>query len=124
MYRAQSKAFGVDAKKASAAVQELETWIGTHPDNPLLALQWMLIADVRYYPLRDYVAAAKAMVAAEKAGLPESVQRDQCWWKTANFALLAKDRELARGYLEKLEALESSAFKAVARDKLAELDKR
>jgi len=124
LYRAQSKAFGAEADKAAAAVQELETWIGTHPDNPLLALQWMLIADVQYYPLKNYAAAAGAMVAAEKAGLPESVLRDQCWWKTANFAMLALDRELARWYLEKLVALESSAFKAVARDKLAELDKR
>jgi hypothetical protein len=124
LYRAQSKGFGADSGKASAAVQELQSWIGTHPDNPLLALQWMLIADVQYYPLKNYAAAAAAMVAAEKAGLPESVLQDQCWWKTANFALLANDRALAEAYLKKLVLLETSAFKAVARDKLAELDKR
>lgn len=121
LYRAQAQAFTMDAAQAQTAVDQLRAWIGKHPANPLCALQWMLIADINYHPLGDYEAAVRALVAGEAAGLPSSVLVDQYWWKTANLARLAGDKPLARHCLGKILELETSAFKAVACDLLAEM---
>mgnify|MGYP006299748217 CR=1 FL=1 len=118
LYRAQSQAFAMAPEKSRRAIDALKVWLEKHPDNPLAAVQWMLIADISYYPLKDYANAAKSMIMAEKAGLPSSVLLDEFWWKTANFALLAGDTGLARAYLEKIIGLDASGFIAPARDKL------
>ncbi len=121
LYRAQSQAFAMAPEKSRRAIVDLEDWLGRNPDNPLAAVQWMLIADISYYPLKDYANAAKSMIMAEKAGPPSSVLLDEFWWKTANFALLAGDTDLARTYLEKIIRLDASGFIAPARDKLGQL---
>ncbi len=123
LYRAHSRAFSMKVEDARQAVVELEEWVGGHADNALASVQWLLIADLSYYPLKSYGAAARAMVAAEKAGLPSSVLPDEFWWKAANFALLAEDTDLAREYLEKIIRLGASGFIAPARDKLEQMKK-
>lgn len=122
LYRAQSLAFSMDPDKSRRAVEDLKAWLDRHPANPLAAVQWMLVADISYYPLQDYASAAQAMIMAENAGLPGSVLLDEFWWKTANFAWLAGDEELAREYLNKITRLDASGFIAPARDKLEQMN--
>ncbi len=98
LYRAQLKIFAMDPATVREAIDELESWLKQHPGNGLAAQMWLLIGDARRYPLNEIEQAVAAFRQAEKVGLPETMALDAFYWKVANLAAQAGQRELAIEY--------------------------
>lgn len=98
LFRSQQLIFTMDRTVAQEGVDLMEAWLATHPDNPLAALHWMLLGAAHQYPLKQPGKAVAAYEHAMRAGLPPSVKLDSYYWKLANLAEQADDKDTAARY--------------------------
>ena len=102
LYRAHLLTSTGNEDAAKGSIAEIENWIEDHPDNPLVALQWELVARLYMVPLDKPAAAVSAFLKAEKAGLPPMSQRDAFYWRLACLAERAGDQDTAARYFERI----------------------
>ncbi len=79
-----------EPEKVQRGVALLESWLASHPNDPLASVMFKYIGDTCYRPLRDYRKAVESYRKADAIGLLERGREGPVYWRTAVLA----EREL------------------------------
>lgn len=79
-----------ETQKVQRGVALLESWLASHPHDPLASVMWKYIGDTCYRPLRDYRKAVESYRKADAIGLLERGREGPVYWRAAVLA----EREL------------------------------
>ena len=79
-----------ETEKVLRGVALLESWLASHPNDPLASVMWKYLGDTCYRPLRDYRKAVESYRKADAIGLMERGREGPVYWRAAVLA----EREL------------------------------
>ena len=85
------------------AVGALEAWLDEHPEDPLASAMWQYLADLYFFPLKQYSESLACYRKAEEIGFLEKGRRGPVYWRMAKMAdHLLKKRNVAVEYYTKI----------------------
>ncbi len=121
IYLAQSHAEDLTPAGIAEAQRLLVEWTAAHPADPLVAMQWYLLGELRHRYSQDPAGAYAAFAQAE-SGVPTP----QHWGLVWRMAMIAKeelhDRDrAAAGFRRIISEFPTSARGTVAQDQLRDL---
>jgi tetratricopeptide (TPR) repeat protein len=81
----------------------LESWLASHPDDPLASLMWQYLGDSYFRPLADYDNAIRCYEQTDRLGWVDAGNQGPWYWRCAQIAERHLNRpDLAAKYYSKI----------------------
>lgn len=89
--------------KVKQGIARLESWLASHPDEPLASVMWQYLGDSYFRPLADYANAMRCYEQVDRIGWVDRGNQGPWYWRCAQMAERYLDRpDLAAKYYAKI----------------------
>lgn len=92
-----------DYAKVRQGIAMLESWLASHPDDPLASVMWQYLGDSYFRPLADHANALRCYEETDRLGWTDQGNQGPWYWRCAQLAERYLDRpDIAAKYYAKI----------------------